>query len=119
MAVASAGLCGEELATPTMSVMLFRIVVLNGLDRGPRALDSLVFLMKNFPCSRPMDRVVFGAEPPENEETPGTLHVEPVEGIRDGSIRGESGQVESPDDGCLESVSTCVLSRERRSVNPF
>ena len=44
-----------------MTVMLFRMAVLIGLDRWPGAIDSLVFLMKNFPRSRPMDRVVFGS----------------------------------------------------------
>ena len=41
--------------TPTVSVILFRMFVLIGLDRGPRAIDSLVSLMKNFFRSRPMD----------------------------------------------------------------
>ena len=55
------GPCEEEFGTPTMSVMLFRMVVLIVLDRGPRASDFLVSLMKNSSRSMPMDRVLFGS----------------------------------------------------------
>ena len=61
MAEASAGFCGEVFATPTMSVMLFRMVVFVGLDRCPRAIEFRVFMMKIFSRTRPMDRVLFGS----------------------------------------------------------
>ena len=56
------GDCEEEFGTPTMSVMLFRMVVLIVLDRGPRANDSTVSLMKNSSRSMPMDRVLFRSD---------------------------------------------------------
>ena len=46
MVGASAGPLWRGVATPTMSVMLLRTVVLIGLDRCPRAIDSFVFMMK-------------------------------------------------------------------------
>ena len=70
------GLCGEVFAAPTMSVMLFRMVALIGSDRRPRAIDSLLSLMKNFPRSRPIHPVEFEAPFPILDD-----HVELVEDV--------------------------------------
>ena len=96
------GLCGEEVATPTTCLMWFRMVVLIGLDRWPRAIDSLVFLMKNFPCSRPMDRVVFRSSVFwMRRDTRDPAQYDHVE------MRSESGQfqLESPADADTPCVS--------------
>ena len=55
--------------------------------------------MKNFPCSKPMDRVVFerGVSWMRRDARPFPIlddHGEPVEGIGDGSTRSEPGQLE-------------------------
>ena len=97
MAGASAGsLCALEFAAPTKSVMLFRMAVLIDLDRGPRAIDSLVSLMKNVSRSRPMDRVLigrWGLLDAKGRQRPFPIlddDAQPVEGIGDGSTRNES-----------------------------
>ena len=102
-----------------MSVLLFRKVVLIVLDRGPRAIDSLVSLMKH---SKPMDRVLFGQRyllDAKGRQRPFPIlddHVEPVEGIG-GSIRGVSGQVESPDNFLGVGVTLSMASPGRLMVS--
>ena len=69
MVGASARPFWRGVAAPTMSLMWCGMVMLIGLDQWPSAIDPLVFLMNFFPCSRPMDRLVF----PGREGTPETL----------------------------------------------
>ena len=88
-----------------------------GLDRWHSAIDSLVFLMKNFTLFEAVgsrgvwERYLLDAKGHQRPFTILDDHVEPVEDIADVSIRSESRQLESlANASCLLCV-TC-LSRD-------